>query len=94
MNNRYPIIAAVAGLLCGCAGSPIANEVQARQNYEHSTADYRACLAANTASPQACDGKRLIMETDERHWQNLSTDLKGRLNPNNTSNQNITVQSR
>jgi hypothetical protein len=44
--------------------------------------------------PQACEGKRLIMETDERHWQNLSTDLKGRLNPNNTVNQNITVQSR
>jgi hypothetical protein len=65
--------------LCGCAGSPIANEAKARQNYEQSTADYRACLVANPNNVQSCDAKRLIMETDERHWHELSDDVKDRI---------------
>jgi hypothetical protein len=41
-------------------------ETEARKRYEQSSADYRACLAANQAVVQVCEAKRLIMETDER----------------------------
>jgi hypothetical protein len=51
-------------LLGGCG---IAQHMDDRAHYRQSVADYRDCLAANTASPQqACESKRLIMETNER----------------------------
>jgi hypothetical protein len=51
------IVACLA--ICGCADSP----VEARQKYEQSTANYRACLVANQNNVEACQGRRMEMET-------------------------------
>jgi hypothetical protein len=50
-------------MLGGCG---IARQVDAQDHYQQLLADYRACLAANNANPQACESRRLLMETDER----------------------------
>jgi hypothetical protein len=52
---------AIAFSLAGCG---IGARVDARDDYQASAADYKACLAANPASPQNCEGLRLAMETD------------------------------
>jgi hypothetical protein len=57
MNNPNSVIALIVVLaLGGCAGSPIANESKARQSYEQSVADYRACLGANETNVRAVMG--------------------------------------
>lgn len=71
------LMVGVCLLLVGCAGSPVSNERNARVAYEQSVADYRACLSASGARPQTCEAKRLVMETDERHWQNTQGRLGG-----------------
>jgi uncharacterized lipoprotein YajG len=70
MKKVFPLLAA-ACLLSGCAGSPMAMERTARQNYEKSVADYRNCLAANSSNVNVCQAQRLIMETDELAFNNL-----------------------
>jgi glutamine synthetase len=63
-----PFLAITAMLMLGACG--IARQVDAQNHYQQSLADYRACLAANNANPQACEGKRLLMETDEHALDN------------------------
>ena len=60
--------------LCGCANSPIATS-HARLAYDQSVTDYRACLSANQTNVRACDGKRLLMETDERSYNNHTAEI-------------------
>ena len=91
MKNRFALLAA-ACLLSGCAGSPIAIERDARLNYEKSVTNYRACLAANQSNVHACEAQRLIMDTDERAFNNLSADVNTKLSAGNTNN--IIVQQR
>lgn len=68
-----PLFAMVAILpLVGCA---VAARIDARQDYQASAAQYKACLTANPASPQNCEGLRLAMETDERKYTNLSAGM-------------------
>ncbi len=45
--------------VCGCVASPM----EALQKYEQATADYDACVVANQNSLEACEGKRIIMQT-------------------------------
>jgi hypothetical protein len=60
----------LAGLaLAGCG---IAAEVGSRNEYQASAERYKACLAANSTTPQNCESLRLTMETDERKFQNIS----------------------
>jgi hypothetical protein len=47
-------------MLGGCS---IAARVDARAHYQQSLEAYRACLTANGANPQACEGKRVLLET-------------------------------
>lgn len=54
-------------------------ERTARENYDQSVANYRACLAANPSSAKACDGQLHIMDANERV---LSASMQ---RPNNTS---------
>lgn len=56
-------------MLSGCG---VAARVDARTDYQASAANYKACLSANPAAPQNCEGLRLAMETDERKFNNLS----------------------
>ena len=91
MTIRFAMVA-VACLLSGCAGSPIAMERDARLNYEKSVTSYRNCLAANASNVNACEAQRLTMELDERAFNNLSADVNTKLSGNSTSN--IIVQQR
>ena len=85
------IIAAciLALTLAGCA---LAQVRQAQGSYDQSVADYRQCLTDNPNNVKACDGKRLIMETEESHWSNLRCGV----NPAacNSMYFTVTVQSR
>lgn len=76
-------------LCISLAGCGVAAKVDARQNYQHSLADYRECLAANSANVKACEGKRLIMEADERAFNNMAASIQG-----GNSTNNVIVQSR
>src|SRR5262249_16875887 len=67
--------AAIFGCV-GVAGGGIAAKGDARQNYQRSLADYRECLVANTANVSACEGKRLIMEADERAFNNMAAGIQ------------------
>ena len=59
-------------MLSGCG---LAARVDARNEYQTSSANYKACLSANPSAPQNCEGLRLAMETDERKFNNLSAGL-------------------
>jgi hypothetical protein len=80
---------AVAALAISLTGCGIAARVDAQNDYEASAANYKACLAANAALPQNCEGL-LAMETDERKYNNLSAGL----NPGSQSSTNVTVLNR
>jgi hypothetical protein len=74
-------------LLAGCGAVA---RVDARNDYQTSAANYKACLTANPASPQNCEGLRLAMETDERKYNNLSAGL----NPGSQRSDTVTVLNR
>lgn len=79
--------------LIGCfalGGCGIAARMDARTDYQSSTAQYKACLASNPAAPQNCEGLRLAMEADERKYNNLSAGL----NPGSQSTANLTILNR
>jgi hypothetical protein len=78
----------VGSILSGCAGSAIGGARTARVNYEKSVEDYRACLAANSSNVKACEAQRVMMETDERAFNNMSDSLNGLMGGN------VTVQQR
>jgi hypothetical protein len=78
-------LAMTAMLMLGGCG--VARSVDAQAHYQQSLADYRACLAANNANPQACEGRRLLMETDEHAAD------KARIG-NPSRNYDITVRDR
>ena len=64
--------AATAGCVLGVGGCGTAAKVdagQVRLDYQSSVADYRKCLAAFPNNPKACEGRRLIVETNERRIQ-------------------------
>jgi hypothetical protein len=76
-----PLLCALNLAACGVQRAISAND--ARERYEQSSADYRACLAANSSDVRACEGKRLVMETNEREYLNLrhdnnSIEIRGR----------------
>lgn len=74
--------------LAGCGG--LMAKVDARSNYQQSLADYKACLNANPSAPQACEGKRLIMEADERAFNNMSAGIQ----QGGNTTRNVIVQGR
>ena len=43
------------------------------QNYQSSAADYRKCVAAYPNDPKVCEGRRLIMETNQRALNMMTT---------------------
>jgi len=72
--------------LGGCA---VAAKMEARQDYQASANQYKACLAANPAAPQNCEGLRLAMETDERKFNNMGAAIDG-----SQSSRNLTILAR
>jgi hypothetical protein len=72
------------------AGCGLAAKVESRQDYQASEAQYKACLTANPATPQNCEGLRLAMEADERKYNNLSAGI----NPGSQTTRNVTVLNR
>ena len=83
---RLLIVIPLVLILSGCG---YAARTDARRNYEQSTANYRACVTANSANPQVCEGKRLAMEADERAYNNMMAPIS-----NGVGTANINVQSR
>lgn len=84
---KFLLVGAAALMLGGCG---LAARNDARTEYKSSADNYKACLAANSSSPQNCEGLRLAMETDERKFNNLSAAL----NPEGQRSSNITVLRR
>jgi hypothetical protein len=91
MPHNHALRDALAVLcLVSLAGCGIVAKVDARQNYQKSLADYRACLDANPANVQACEGKRLVMEADERAYNNMAAGIQ----QGGNATRNIIVQGR
>jgi hypothetical protein len=80
-------IAAMCAALGGCG---IAARVDSRNEYQASAANYKACLAANPSTPKSCESFRLIMETDERKYNDLSAGL----NPGSQRADTVTILNR
>jgi hypothetical protein len=82
------ILAVFIGFLAlsGCA---VVARNDARNDYQASASNYKACLGTNQADPQNCEGLRLAMETDERKYNNLSAGITGA-----QTSSNITVLNR
>lgn len=83
-------IRAFSGLLMALvvAGCAVAAKIDARQEYQASAANYKACLASNP--PQSCESLRLAMEVDERKYNNLSAGA----NPGGSRSGTLTVINR
>jgi hypothetical protein len=80
-------------VLGGCGA---AQHLDAQAHYQQSLADYRACLSTNSANPQACEGKRLLMETDANATANTALHSGGEAIFGGSGEQNydITVRNR
>jgi hypothetical protein len=64
--------AAAASCVLGIGGCSTAAKVDVGQvelDYQSSVADYRKCVAAFPNNPKACEGRRSIMEINERRIQ-------------------------
>jgi hypothetical protein len=85
MKPSLALVLAIA--LAGCG---VAAKSEARNEYQKSVADYRACLDANPNDLKACDDKRLAMEVEERASNNLAAGVSEHGN----TTANINVQSR
>jgi hypothetical protein len=72
----------VAICLVGCGPAR-----EARLEYQNSAENYKACVAAK--GPSACETERVLMETDERKFNNIGAAVSG----NSTAN-NINIQRR
>lgn len=66
MRSVAPLIVSGA-LLSGCG---VTAKIDARQEYQTSTAAYKNCLTINP--PANCEGLRLAMEADAQRFNNLS----------------------
>jgi hypothetical protein len=80
----------VLPVFCTLAGCALAAKTDARNDYRSSTDQYKACLAANPATPKNCEGSRLAMEADERKYNNLSAGM----NPDGQRSANVTILNR
>jgi hypothetical protein len=69
-------LASIAALLL-LSGCGVAAKVGARNDYLASEANYKNCLAQNSANPHQCDGLRMALEVDERKYQNLTAGSSG-----------------
>jgi hypothetical protein len=72
--KRTLCLAACLLALAGCGLSAKIDPRTAYQKsaYRKSVDDYNACANANPTNLQACEGKRLAMEADERAFNNMS----------------------
>jgi hypothetical protein len=70
------VLATTAAVSClALGGCGIGAKVEARNDYQASEAQYKACLVENSATPQKCEGLRLAMEADERKYNNFSSGI-------------------
>jgi hypothetical protein len=86
-QTQFLVLGAISLALAGCG---ITARVDARNEYQASAANYKACLAANPAAPQNCESLRLAMEADERKYNNLSAGI----NPGSQTSSNVTILNR
>jgi len=85
-RKRLLFVVPLVLIVAGCAGSLFAARRDAQHNYERSTAEYRVCLAHSP--PQACEGKWLAMEADERAYNTFTASMGGKVDTSNINVQN------
>jgi hypothetical protein len=59
---------ALAG--CGSAAKNSAAKIDPRAEYQNSLDEYQACINSNLNNAEACEEKRVQMETNERAYRN------------------------
>lgn len=73
MRLAISMLAGAAALtLSGCG---IAAKIDARRNYERTTAAYQSCLAANPSTTDACNAQRLSMGAARREYEEMTAGL-------------------
>jgi len=78
-RDRVRILAAIIVLPLSACG--IASQVDARNEYQKSTDNYKQCLVANPGGPQQCEALRLAMEADGRKYHDASPVLLDKIKP-------------
>lgn len=68
--NKMIVFIFAAVLLGGCQVK------EARLEYQQSAANYKQCLLDNPSAIQKCEALRLVMETDEKKYNNVSTNTE------------------
>ena len=56
-------------------------QLDARNDYQKATDEYKQCMAANPGAPQQCEALRLAMETAGRKYEEVSPNLLDRVKP-------------
>ena len=61
-------------------------QLDARNDYQKATDNYKQCMAANPGAPQQCEALRLAMETAGRKYEEVSPNLLDtiKVNPGTT----------
>ena len=61
-------------------------QLDARNDYQKATDEYKQCMAANPGAPQQCEALRLAMETAGRKYEEVSPNLLDtiKVNPGTT----------
>ena len=56
-------------------------QLDARNDYQKATDEYKQCMAANPGAPQQCEALRLAMETAGRKYDEVSPNLLDKVKP-------------
>jgi hypothetical protein len=78
------VLAAIIALPLAACG--MGAQLDARNDYQKTTDNYKQCMAANPGAPQQCEALRLEMETAGRKYDEVSPNLLDtiKVNPGTT----------
>jgi hypothetical protein len=72
------LVAIIALPLAACG---MGAQLDARNDYQKATDDYKQCMAANPGVPQQCEALRLAMETAGHKYDEVSPNLLDKIKP-------------
>jgi hypothetical protein len=78
-EDRVRVLAIIIGLPLAACG--MGAQLDARNDYQKATDDYKQCMAANPGAPQQCEALRLAMETAGRKYDEVSPNLLEKVKP-------------
>jgi hypothetical protein len=85
MMRIFVVVCALA--LAGCGAAKVDPRVDARAEYQKSLDEYQACINMSFKNVQKCEGKRVLMESNWRTYNNVAAGIK-----QNTTNTAATSQ--